>query len=111
PGLTKVNPVNLAANLAGYSHIALYTGNGIAGPLDGTNNPQNGSDNIQEAVVYTTNVKMNQALNNDHIAHVYDYYGNGTHSWPYWNQDLAQDLPGIMKALAPATPTPPPYTP
>jgi S-formylglutathione hydrolase FrmB len=111
PGLTKVNPVNLAANLAGDSHIALYTGNGIAGPLDGTDNPQNGSDNIQEAFVYATNVAMNQALTNDHIAHSYNYYGNGTHSWPYWNRDLAQDLPGIMGALAPATPTPPPYTP
>jgi hypothetical protein len=109
--LNKIDPVTLAANLAGYTHIALYTGNGIAGPLDGPSNPQNGSDNVQEAVVEQTNQALHAKLNSLGIAHVFDDYGNGTHSWPYWNRDLQQDLPGIVAALAPATPTPPPYTP
>jgi S-formylglutathione hydrolase FrmB len=111
PGLSQHNPVNLAANLKGYSHLALYTGNGIAGPLDGPSNPQNGSDNIQEAVVENTNQVLDQTLTKDGVAHTFDDYGNGTHSWPYWNRDLQWDLPSMMSALAPATPTPPPYTP
>lgn len=109
--LKAIDPVNLAANLAGYNHIALYTGNGVAGPLDGPSNPQNGWDNIQEFVVQSANQALDQKLTSLGIRHTFDDYGNGTHSWPYWNRDLQQDLPAIMSALAPATPAPPPYVP
>jgi S-formylglutathione hydrolase FrmB len=109
--LKAIDPVNLAANLAGDTHIAMYTGNGFAGPLDGPSNPQNGSDNIQEFVVHSANQALDQKLTSLGIRHTFDDYGNGTHSWPYWNRDLQQDLPAIVSALAPATPTPPPYVP
>jgi S-formylglutathione hydrolase FrmB len=109
--LKAIDPVNLAANLAGDTHIAMYTGNGIAGPLDGPSNPQNGSDNIQEFVVHSANQALDQKLTSLGIGHTFADYGNGTHSWPYWNRDLQQDLPAIVHALAPATPTPPPYVP
>lgn len=109
--LKAIDPVNLAANLASYSHIAMYTGNGVAGPLDGPSNPQNGWDNIQEFVVQSANQALDQKLTGLGIRHTFDDYGNGTHSWPYWNRDLQQDLPAIVSALAPATPTPPPYVP
>jgi S-formylglutathione hydrolase FrmB len=54
-------------------------------------------------VVEQTNEVLNRKLNSLGVAHLFGDYGGGTHSWPYWNRDLKEDLPNIMKALERAT--------
>jgi S-formylglutathione hydrolase FrmB len=43
---------------------------------------------------------MSQALHDKltqlGIAHVYDDYGPGSHTWPYWQRDLRWALPSMM---------------
>jgi hypothetical protein len=40
------------------------------------------------------------------LPHVWDDYGAGGHAWYYWQRDLRETLPGIMKTFA-APPAPP----
>jgi hypothetical protein len=35
------------------------------------------------------------------VAHVWNDYGPGTHSWPYWQRDLSEAMPSLMSSLAP----------
>jgi hypothetical protein len=51
-------------------------------------------------------VAVHQKLQALGIAHVFDDYGPGTHSWPYWARDLRETLPGFMNVLA-SPPAPP----
>lgn len=90
------NPWDLAANLRGM-HVGIYTGNGHPGPLDPPNTfpPLD----IQEFEVHDMSVSMDQRLTSLGIAHTFDDYGNGTHSWPYWSRDFAQELPAIMTTI------------
>ena len=30
------------------------------------------------------------------IAHTWDDYGPGSHTWPYWTRDLKQTLPPLL---------------
>src|SRR6266511_2011068 len=85
-----VNPWDLAMNLRGL-RLSLRTGNGkdAAGRLvDGV-----------EAVVHAANVSLIDRLDALGIPHVWDDYGPGTHTAPYWSRDLGLDLPLIMRAF------------
>jgi len=99
PGLLAHNPTTLASNMGGM-HIGMYTGNGNQGPLDGSFAITGVFDNIQEAVVEQMNIQFDQALTQAGITHTLDDYGNGTHSWPYWNRDFSQEMPAIMATFA-----------
>lgn len=90
------NPWNLAANLR-RMRIDLYSGNGFPGSLDP---PGATGYDYQEFEVREMNVALDQRLDHLGIAHSYHYYGNGTHSWPYWNRDLQQELPALMATLS-----------
>jgi S-formylglutathione hydrolase FrmB len=46
------------------------------------------------------NVRLHNRLRRLGIPHVWDDYGSGTHSWPYWERDLRETLPDFMKVLA-----------
>jgi S-formylglutathione hydrolase FrmB len=98
-GLHSHNPTDLAANLRGM-HVGLYTGNGAQGPLDGNFDIVGVFNNIQEGVVEQMNLSFSKALTAAGVAHTINDYGNGTHSWPYWNRDLQQEMPAIMAAFA-----------
>jgi hypothetical protein len=37
---------------------------------------------------------------------VWDDYGAGTHTWPYWSRDLRQTLPGLLRRFAHPVPAP-----
>ena len=101
PGLADHNPANMAANLRGM-RVALYTGNGQNGPLDGGNPPI--IPDVQESVVHANNVLMNDRLNAAGVVHEFVDYGNGTHSFGYWTRDLAWELPKLMATFANPTP-------
>lgn len=90
------NPFDLAANYRGM-HVALYTGNGHPGPLDG---PNAAPLDVQEFFVHQMNVSLHQRLDSLGIAHTFVDYGNGTHSWPYWQRDFREELPALVATFA-----------
>ncbi|MCB8914427.1 MAG: esterase family protein [Thermoleophilales bacterium] len=95
------NPLTLAGNLRGLD-LTLRTGDGTSGgPLD----PDGGFD-IVEKVVYEASLSMHQRLGRLGIAHRWDYYGAGDHTWPYWQRDLKQTLPDLMRRFRNRTPAP-----
>ena len=85
-----VNAWDLAMNLRGL-RLSLRTGNGTnaAGKL---------VDPV-EAVVHAANVSLHERLDALGIAHVWDDYGPGTHTPPYWSRDLGLDLSLIMQTF------------
>jgi S-formylglutathione hydrolase FrmB len=95
------NPVDLAENLAGMK-LTLRTGNGQPG------GPGGDSGDPVEAEVHTESVDMHDKLLELGLPHVWDDYGAGGHAWYYWQRDLRETLPGIMKTFThpPAAPSP-----
>jgi S-formylglutathione hydrolase FrmB len=65
------NPWDLAVNLRGL-RLVVRTGDGAA------------TNDIVETVVHQMNVSFHDRLNRFGIDHVWDDYGAGTHTWPYW---------------------------
>lgn len=95
------NPTDLAPNLEGLS-LTLRTGNGSPG------GPGGDSGDPIEAEVHTESVNMHNRLVQLGLPHVWDDYGAGGHAWYYWQRDLRETLPDIMKTFAspPAAPSP-----
>jgi S-formylglutathione hydrolase FrmB len=95
------NPWDLAANLDGL-FLTLRTGNGQPG------GPGGDSGDPVEAEVHSQSVSMHEELTRLGLPHVWDDYGAGGHAWYYWQRDLRQTLPDIMRTFAkpPAPPSP-----
>ena len=97
------NPVDLAPNLRGLQ-LTLRTGNGQAGgPFGG------GPDGV-ETVVHGANVTLHQRLRALGIPHLWDDYGPGAHTWPYWRRDLQRTLPRLLAAFRKAAAPPARFT-
>jgi esterase/lipase superfamily enzyme len=99
------NPWDLADNLRGMA-LSIRTGNGQAGPYD---SPSPYTDPI-ESGVHAMSISLHDRLAGLGIPHVWDDYGPGTHSWPYWQRDLRADLPRFMATFANPPPAPDPFT-
>jgi S-formylglutathione hydrolase FrmB len=95
------NPVDLAGNLQGMK-LTLRTGNGSPG------GPGGDSGDPVEAEVHTESVNMHNRLLELGIPHVWDDYGAGGHAWYYWQRDLRETLPAMMRTFAhpPTAPSP-----
>jgi S-formylglutathione hydrolase FrmB len=95
------NPWDLAANLRGLN-LTVRTGNGYPG------GPYGGGPDPIEMGVHDMSVSFHQRLASLGLAHAWEDYGPGAHSWPYWQRDLRNTLPDIMSTLAkpPAPPAP-----
>jgi S-formylglutathione hydrolase FrmB len=85
------NPVDLAENLRS-TELQLRTGNGQPGEHGGNPDPSEGA--VAEATA-----SLHGRLHALGIPHVYDV-APGTHSWPYWRDDLAATLPGLAAYFA-----------
>jgi S-formylglutathione hydrolase FrmB len=96
------DPTTLAGNLRGMN-LFMYTGNGQNGPFDTVPNP--GASAIEAGVEQLTRL-FHQQLDSLGIPSLYDDYGPGTHSWPYWARDLQQSIGPIVSDFA--HPSPPP---
>jgi S-formylglutathione hydrolase FrmB len=96
------NPWDLAGNLEGLS-LTLRTGNGQPG------GPGGDSGDPVEAEVHNESVSMHNRLLQLGLPHVWDDYGAGGHAWYYWQRDLRQTLPGIMRTFAHPPPAPSPF--
>lgn len=99
------DPATLVTNLRG-KDIHLWTGDGTQGPFD-PGPPDAPVDQI-EILTFGATRLLHGHLDDARIPHTYDYYGAGTHSWPYWARDLREYLPLLMARFA--APPPPPRT-
>lgn len=97
------DPATLVTNLRGRD-IQLWTGDGMQGPFD-PGPPTAPLDPI-EVVTFGATRLFHGHLDDARISHAYNYYGAGTHSWPYWARDLREYLPRLMARFA--DPPPPP---
>ena len=98
------NPVDLAANLRTVE-VELRTGNGKKGGPHG-DGPEG---DTQEVGVSQATANLHRRLDELGIPHVYDDYGPGAHTWPYWDAAFAKSLERIV-ALGPDGGPPLPIT-
>ena len=85
------NPVDLAANLATVE-VELRTGNGARGGPHG-DGPEG---DTQEIGVSQASANLHRRLDELGIPHVYDDYGPGAHTWPYWSASFAASLERVL---------------
>jgi S-formylglutathione hydrolase FrmB len=94
--LSSPRPVDLAGRLRSLALVELRTGDGAPGPLD----PRGAQSDFIEGFLHPMNVRMHERLRALGIRHVWDDYGAGTHTWPYWRRDLRETLPDLRRVLA-----------
>jgi diacylglycerol O-acyltransferase / trehalose O-mycolyltransferase len=90
---TAHDPVSLAPRLRGIP-LFLSVGNGTAGPFDPPGTTDDG-----EAWIQQMNLDFAARLAQLRIPVTTDFYGPGTHSWPYWERELHRSLPLLLDAL------------
>ena len=95
------DPTTLAENLRGMN-LSEYFGNGEPGPGE---TPEPAAMSI-EALVHEDNIHFHERLTELGIPSLYDPYGAGTHSWPYWARDLKWSVGSIMEDFANPAPAP-----
>ena len=88
------DPVALAPRLRG-TPLFVSVGDGTAGPFDHGRVQDGGI----EASLHPQNVALAERLRRLHIPATIDFYGPGTHSWPYWQRELHRALPLLLRAL------------
>ncbi|BCO38313.1 esterase family protein [Mycobacterium heckeshornense] len=81
------------------TRIWVYCGNGTPTDL--------GGDNMPAKFLESFTLRTNEAFRDNYIAAggrngVFNFPANGTHSWPYWNDQLVAMKPDIQRALAAA---------
>lgn len=89
------DPIRLADRLRG-TRVILAVGTGRPGPLDRFSLGDPVEDQMHGA-----GVRMHQRLDRLGIPHVWNAYGSGTHSWPYWQRDLRTWLPDFLAGAQP----------
>lgn len=103
------NPWDLAENLRATS-VTLRTGNGDAGGKFGGGGPTDPVGMVLERSCYEQSLSFHNRLDELGIGHVWDYYGAGTHSGPYWQDSLIKTMPDFMRVFAEQRPDPTEFT-
>ncbi|MEJ7634930.1 alpha/beta hydrolase family protein [Aeromicrobium sp.] len=99
------DPGTLVENLRGMD-INLWTATGLPGERDTLQSGLSVSGNVIESLTHLSNQAFRGHLRQAGIPHHFDNYVFGTHSFPYWAQDLREYLPGLMDRFAsPSTPS------
>ena len=88
------NPYDLAPKLRGTA-LFVAVGNGQPGPLD----PPGTAASTIESSLAAENAALAGRLRALKIPARFDFYGPGTHDWPYWQRDLHQAWPLLQHAL------------
>ena len=101
------NPLDLVPNLAGVD-IFVSNGNGQIGELSG---PQELTDFLWlESSTERRGLAFVARAAELGIPVTTDFYGDGTHSFPWWNRELGRALPMLMAALDRVRPAPDSFT-
>jgi diacylglycerol O-acyltransferase / trehalose O-mycolyltransferase len=88
------DPTELAGKLRG-TRLFVSAGNGRPGPLDPAGTP---ADDIEPAVLRQSRA-FTRRLHAESIPARVDFYGPGTHDWPYWERELRRALPTLVGRL------------
>ena len=88
------NPYDLANSLRGVT-LFVSSGNGVPGPLD----PSGASLDVLEVAAQVASQTFTARLSSLGIPVTTDYYGSGSHSWPYWQREFHDSWPIIAAAL------------
>jgi diacylglycerol O-acyltransferase / trehalose O-mycolyltransferase len=88
------NPTALVGAL-GQLPIFVSSGNGTPGPLDAAGA---GGDLLEPAVALTS-LTFVGALAPLNPMLTTDFYGKGTHTWPYWEREFHRSFPMLARAL------------
>lgn len=99
------NPWDLAVNLRDTA-VAARAGNGMAGGTYGGGGPTDPLGTALESATHLESSSFHTRLQALGIQHVWEDYGPGTHSYPYWNRDLQKTLPLLMRVFAEHRPNP-----
>ncbi len=75
--------------------VFLSCGDGSAGPFD-----PSGASSPYETLFRAENQHLAERLDALHAHRLTtDFYGAGTHSWPYWQRELHRSLPMLLAAM------------
>ena len=85
------DPTALASRLRG-TRLFVSSGDGRPGPLDRSRRDR---DSV-EATVYRESRAFAARLRALDIPATVDFYGRGTHNWPYWERELQRALPLLL---------------
>jgi diacylglycerol O-acyltransferase/trehalose O-mycolyltransferase len=88
------NPYDLVPKLRGTA-LFVAVGNGQPGPLD----PAGTAASAIESSLAAENAALAERLRALKIPAQFDFYGPGTHDWPYWQRDLHHAWPLLQHAL------------
>jgi S-formylglutathione hydrolase FrmB len=102
------DPATLAENLRS-THVYMYWGDGQPGPFDKPTDIVGGAGTI-ERLIWQDNNDFQARLNALGIPALFDDYGPGTHTWPYWTRDLKWSIDKVMSDFAHPEPNPTPFT-
>ncbi len=89
------DPTELADRLRGVP-MFVSAGNGRPGPLEAA---ANRSDSVERTVFDESRAFVARLRRLD-IPVRADFYGPGTHAWPYWEHELERALPTLLGALS-----------
>lgn len=103
PAWAANDPMRNAEALRG-KQIYVSTGNGVIGPLDDPTTVEGISAMTLGAALETAALQCTRMfdarLGQLGIPATFHYRTTGTHSWPYWQQDLHDAWPTLARALA-----------
>ena len=91
----------LAPLLRGTRHIFVSFGNGVPGPLDP---PERKAPSPLEKWCGGGSNLFVSELQKAGIPVTVDAYGDGTHSWEYWDRELRESLPILLEAVGEPVP-------
>ena len=92
------NPADLVANLRG-TKLFVSCGDGHVGPLDPPGTDPAGVLVGLEAALFLQNREFVARAERLGLDLTVDFYGPGTHTWPYWARELEKAFPLLLGAL------------
>ncbi|WCB95131.1 hypothetical protein DSM104299_03873 [Baekduia alba] len=103
-GVAANDATALAPNLKG-TGLFVASGSGVPGPLDAPG-PITDVQAGVERVVWPMNQAFATALDAAGVARTTDFYGSGTHAWPYWQRELGRFLTWLDPRVGHPQPAP-----
>jgi S-formylglutathione hydrolase FrmB len=92
------NPVDLVANMRGLK-LFVSCGNGQLGPLDPPGSSPTALLALLEAALLSQSQKFVERARALGLDLTVDFYGPGTHTFPYWERELQRAFPLLTSAI------------